>query len=177
MATVHAPDKPFSASTAKVKARHALNAPPDHADAQTPLVCGLNLVHPFAAICAGKHLAFWSCFASPLEHMRKATHHAVALALRRLGCRGEDPSVFDFSRHVDALDMGHDVENWLWCMYVLRGEKCGWTWSTADGKAPPGSPLAFEPGVGLFGVSRRSPPLWQGTLWRRGARTTTYGVS
>ena len=172
MATVHAPDKPFSASTAKVKARHALNAPPDHADAQTPLVCGLNLVHPFAAICAGKHLAFWSCFASPLEHMRKATHHAVALALRRLGCRGEDPSVFDFSRHVDAFDMGHDVENWLWCMYVLRGEKCGWTWSTADGKAPPGSPLAFEPGVGLFGVSRRSPPLWQGALWRRGARTT-----
>ena len=128
---LHAPDRPFSASTAKVRERRVQSGLPDHAAGRTPLVCGLNLVHLFSAICAGKHLAFWSCFVSPLEHMRKATHYAAALTLRRLGCRGEDPSAFDFSRHIDALDMSHEVENWLWCACTFYAER------GAAGRGPP----------------------------------------
>ena len=169
---LHAPDKLPESCNARARERRARGDRPAEVGKPPPLVCGLNLVHPFAAICAGKHLAFWSSFSSPLAHMRRSTHHAVALTLHQLGCRGEDPSTFDFARHVHALDMGHDVENWLWCVYVLSGERCGWKWTTEDGSAPPGSPLGYVAGEGLFGTRRRSAALWQGPLWQTGKRTT-----
>ena len=170
----HAPSKPFANSTARARARRKKHLHDEGLAAipPAPLVCGLNLVHPFAAICAGKHIAFWSCFSSPSPQMRQATHSAVALTLRRLGCRGEDPSTFDFSQHVHALDMSHDVENWLWCLYIISGRRCGWRWCTTDGRAPADSALRFTRGEGLFGKARGSPPIWQGDLWNRAKRTT-----
>ena len=135
-------------------------------------VTGYGLWHPFAAAGAGAHLVFWAEMSSVLPERYLPAHSAYALAMYILGCRGEDPAQFDYSRHAASLNMEDPVEAALWRLWWAREGRCGWLW--AGGAPPERSALAHGEGT-VWAERRRSPPLWQGELWKA-PRTTCRGL-
>ena len=88
-------------------------------------VTGYGLWHPFAAAGAGAHLVFWAEMSSVLPERYLPAHSAYALAMYILGCRGEDPAQFDYSRHAASLSMEDPVEAALWRLWWARqGPTC-----------------------------------------------------
>ena len=78
----------------------------------------------------GGHLArrlpVWAEMSSTLPERYLPAHSAYALAMYVLGCRGEDPAQFDYSRHAASLSMEDPVEASLWRLWWARSGRCGW---------------------------------------------------
>ena len=73
-------------------------------------------------------MVFWAEFSSVLPERYLPSHSAYALVVYSLGCRGEDPALFDYSRHAASLDMCNPVEAALWRLWWARVGRCGFSW-------------------------------------------------
>ena len=160
---VHAPLRvPTTTNSGEDHSPRKLSAP----------LSGYGLWHPFAAAGAGAHLVFWAEMSSTLPERYLPAHSAYALAMYVLGCRGEDPAQFDYSRHAASLNMEDPMEASLWRLWWARSGRCGWRW--ADGAPPAQSALRCGKGT-VWDERRRSLALWQGRLWTAG-RATCRGL-
>ena len=126
---------------------------------ESAFATGYGLEHPYPPLVAASLSTFWNALASPAPTpARAAAHSAYGRIMYELGCRA-DPSSFDYSNQLLALDHDSCVERPIRIMAEMRNDRCGFeqhfgTDSCLHACHWPGYPSNW---LGL----------WHGAVWHR----------